>query len=318
MMRAESDPAIAVAGLTKRFGPEAAIEDVTFDVKSGEIFGLIGPDGAGKTTILRLISGVMAPDAGAVIVAGADVVAQPESVRDRVSYMPQRFGLYEDLTVDENIRFFAEVFAVPGRTREERAARLLSASGMMAFRKRLAGQLSGGMKQKLGLACALVHAPRIVLLDEPTTGVDPVSRREFWEILYGLRSQGVTMLISTAYFDEAERCDRLALLDSGRLKYCESPSSLRARMPGALLEVQTADAHAARAVVAGLSGVVSVLMVGEGLHVHADDAAAGPRIAQALDARQVAHGDIHQVTPGVEDLYVALLGSDASRGEASP
>ncbi len=318
MMRAESDPAIAVAGLTKRFGPEAAIEDVTFDVKSGEIFGLIGPDGAGKTTILRLISGVMAPDAGAVIVAGADVVAQPESVRDRVSYMPQRFGLYEDLTVDENIRFFAEVFAVPGRTREERAARLLSASGMMAFRKRLAGQLSGGMKQKLGLACALVHAPRIVLLDEPTTGVDPVSRREFWEILYGLRSQGVTMLISTAYFDEAERCDRLALLDSGRLRYCESPSSLRARMPGALLEVQTADAHAARAVVAGLSGVVSVLMVGEGLHVHADDAAAGPRIAQALDARQVAHGDIHQVTPGVEDLYVALLGSDASRGEASP
>ncbi|HVY83223.1 MAG TPA: ABC transporter ATP-binding protein [Steroidobacteraceae bacterium] len=317
-MRAESDPAIAVAGLTKRFGPEAAIEDVTFDVKSGEIFGLIGPDGAGKTTILRLISGVMAPDAGAVIVAGADVVAQPESVRDRVSYMPQRFGLYEDLTVDENIRFFAEVFAVPGRTREERAARLLSASGMMAFRKRLAGQLSGGMKQKLGLACALVHAPRIVLLDEPTTGVDPVSRREFWEILYGLRSQGVTMLISTAYFDEAERCDRLALLDSGRLRYCESPSSLRARMPGALLEVQTADAHAARAVVAGLSGVVSVLMVGEGLHVHADDAAAGPRIAQALDARQVAHGDIHQVTPGVEDLYVALLGSDASRGEASP
>jgi ABC-2 type transport system ATP-binding protein len=304
--------AVRVSGLTKRFGAVNAVSDLSFDVGRGEIFGLIGPDGAGKTTILRMLAGVMVVDAGAVTVDGVDVVASPENVRDRISYMPQRFGLYEDLTVDENIRFYAEVFGVPRRLREERAARLLAASGMQQFRKRFAGQLSGGMKQKLGLTCSLVHAPRVLLLDEPTTGVDPVSRREFWQILYGLRAQGVTMLISTAYLDEAERCDRLALLHSGTMAYCETPAALRARMPGALIEIATPAARAARDALVGLPGVRSVLMVGDGVHVHVDGAGCAPELARALAAAGIPHAGPREVMPGVEDLFVALLADDAS------
>lgn len=303
-----AEVAVFVSGLSKRFGRVVAVRNVTFEVRRGEIFGLIGPDGAGKTTILRVLSGVMAADSGSVVVDEVDVRAHPEQVRSRISYMPQRFGLYEDLTVDENIRFYADVFEVPRKLRNERAARLLGASGMTEFRRRLAGQLSGGMKQKLGLTCSLVHAPRIVLLDEPTTGVDPVSRREFWQILYGLRAEGVTIIISTAYFDEAERCDRLALLHDGAVRYCESPVELRARMPGALLEIATTAPRAARDVVSGRPGVLSVLMVGDGIHVHVDDAARrGPDIGEALHARSVPFGEIREVTPNVEDLFVALL-----------
>jgi len=311
-MSADRECAILASGLSKRFGAVVAARDVSFEVGRGEIFGLIGPDGAGKTTILRVLSGVMAADSGAVVVDGVDVRSRPDQVRPRISYMPQRFGLYEDLTVDENIRFYAEVFEVPRRLREDRATRLLNASGMAEFRNRLAGELSGGMKQKLGLTCSLVHAPRIVLLDEPTTGVDPVSRREFWQILYGLRAEGVTIVISTAYFDEAERCDRLALLHGGIVRYCETPVALRARMPGALLEIATPAARAARDAVAGRPGVVSALMVGDGIHVHVD---AGPlrssEIGDALRARAVPYGEIREVTPNVEDLFVALLAPEA-------
>jgi ABC-2 type transport system ATP-binding protein len=304
-------PAISVVGLSKRFGTITAISDMSFSVARGEIFGLIGPDGAGKTTVLRVLAGVMAADAGTVAVDGVDVVAYPENVRDRISYMPQRFGLYEDLTVDENIRFYAEVFEVPRRQREERAARLIAASGMAQFRKRLAGQLSGGMKQKLGLTCSLVHAPRIVLLDEPTTGVDPISRREFWQILYGLRTEGVTMVISTAYLDEAERCDRLALLHTGTMRYCETPAALRARMPGALIEITTAAARAARDALGGAPGVQGVLMVGDGLHVHVDSAGRRvPELERALTAKAIGYDAVREVTPSVEDLFVALLGKE--------
>jgi len=304
--------AIDVSGLTKRFGAVVAIRDVTFEVQRGEIFGLIGPDGAGKTSILRVLSGVMAANGGKVVVDGVDVTSHPDDVRPRISYMPQRFGLYEDLTVDENIRFYADVFEIPRRLRDERAARLLAASGMAEFRKRLAGELSGGMKQKLGLTCSLVHAPRIVLLDEPTTGVDPVSRREFWQILYSLRAEGVTIVISTAYFDEAERCDRLALLHTGIVRYCESPVALRARMPGALLEIPTSAARAARDAIAGQPGVYSALMVGDGVHVHVDEAGRrGSELDDALTAHAVPDGVIREVTPNVEDLFVALLAPGA-------
>ncbi len=311
-MSGDGECAILVSGLSKRFGAVLAARDVSFEVGRGEIFGLIGPDGAGKTTILRVLSGVMAADSGTIVVDGVDVRSRPDQVRPRISYMPQRFGLYEDLTVDENIRFYAEVFEVPRRLREDRATRLLGASGMAEFRSRLAGQLSGGMKQKLGLTCSLVHAPRIVLLDEPTTGVDPVSRREFWQILYGLRAQGVTIVISTAYFDEAERCDRLALLHGGIVRYCESPVALRARMPGTLLEIATPAARAARDALAGRPGVVSALMVGDGIHVHVDDASRRiSEIGDALRARAVPYGEIREVTPNVEDLFVALLAPEA-------
>ncbi len=214
---------IAVERLTKRFGATVAVDALGFVIESGEIFGLVGPDGAGKTTVMRMLAGVMRPDEGSITIDGIDVVADPEEVKHHISYMPQRFGLYEDLTVDENIRFYADLFGIGRKLREERVGPLMAASNMEAFRRKRAGQLSGGMKQKLGLVCSLVHAPRVLLLDEPTTGVDPVSRRDFWRILYSLREQGVTLVISTAYLDEAERCTRLALLHDGKLKECDTP-----------------------------------------------------------------------------------------------
>jgi drug efflux transport system ATP-binding protein len=307
------DATVTVSGLTKRFGKVPAIDKLDLEVHQGEIFGLVGPDGAGKTTILRMLAAVMVPDAGSVMVDGVDVVAQPEQVRERISYMPQRFGLYEDLTVDENIRFYADLFAVPRKQREERTARLLAASSMEPFRKRLAGQLSGGMKQKLGLACSLVHAPRILLLDEPTTGVDPLSRREFWQILYGLRSEGVTMLISTAYLDEAERCDRLALLHGGRMLYCDTPAALLSHMPGALVEFTAPAPRNLRDAVRKCPGVLSALLIGNGVHVHIDAASRLSDLETSLHNASIVYDGARIVTPSIEDLFVALLGGEDNK-----
>ena len=225
-----SAPAVRAEGLLKRFPGVTAVDHLNLEVHPGEIFGLVGPDGAGKTTTMRMLAGVLSPDEGSATIAGFDVVRDPEGVKNHISYMSQRFGLYEDLTVDENIRFYADLFGLGRREREEHAARLLKAAGMAEFRDRMAGKLSGGMKQKLGLTCALIHHPRVLLLDEPTTGVDPVSRRDFWQILYSLLRENVTILISTAYLDEAERCSRLALLFKGRVMLCDSPDELKRRM----------------------------------------------------------------------------------------
>jgi ABC-2 type transport system ATP-binding protein len=307
---AAGEPAITVQALTKRFATVTAVDGVTFDVERGEIFGLVGPDGAGKTAIIRMLAGVMRPNGGSISVDGIDVVANPETAKRHLSYMPQRFGLYEDLTVDENIRFYADLFEIPQALQVQRTQPLLEASSMTAFRGRLAGQLSGGMKQKLGLICALVHTPRILLLDEPTTGVDPVSRRDFWRILFGLRETGVTIFISTAYLDEAERCTRLALLHEGHLRYCDTPQALKARMPGTLLTISSVAARAARDAVGGLAGVSSVLLVGDGVHVVVDDRDRRlPELRAALDATRVPYGEIAVATPSVEDLFVALLGN---------
>ncbi len=228
--------AIAVSELTKRFGGLTAVDRLTFDVHAGEIFGLVGPDGGGKTTTLRILAGVMSADGGSAAIAGHDVVRAPESAKRDLSYMSQRFGLYDDLTVDENIRFYADLFGLSRRERVERAAALLAGAGLDGVGNRLAGQLSGGMKQKLGLVCALMHTPRVLLLDEPTNGVDPVSRRDFWRLLYELLSQGVAILIATSYLDEAERCHRVGLLHRGQMLFCDRPDVLKARRPDASME----------------------------------------------------------------------------------
>lgn len=307
-MSGPSDAAVEVSGLTKRFGALTAVDRLSFSVPPGEIFGLVGPDGAGKTTAMRMFASVMRPDEGSIVIDGVDVLAHPERTKRHVSYMPQRFGLYEDLTVEENIRFYADLFEVPRKLWEARAEALLAASDMSRFRKRLAGQLSGGMKQKLGLTCALVHTPRVLLLDEPTTGVDPISRREFWQILYSLRAEGVAMLISTAYLDEAERCDRLALLHRGTMMYCDTPAGLKGHMPGAMLEVISPEPRRARDALLPLPGVQGVLLVGNGAHVHVDDAQRRmPQIEQALSAVGVKAMGIAEVAPTIEDLFVALL-----------
>jgi ABC-2 type transport system ATP-binding protein len=296
---------IEVRGLVKSFAGLVAVDHLTFSVRRGEIFGLVGPDGAGKTTTMRMLAGILAPNSGSVSVAGCDVVANPEGVKTRISYMPQRFGLYEDLTVDENLRFYADLFGVTRKAREERALPLLGACGMSQFRSRLAGNLSGGMKQKLGLVCALIHTPRVLLLDEPTNGVDPVSRREFWAMLYALLGQGVTILNSTAYLDEAERCHRLALLHNGRLLFCDEPERLKAQMPGAVLSITSPAGRRLRDELRGAPGVTGTVLVGDAIHVFVDD---GTRrlgeIRARLDAEGVEYGELVQVPPSIEDLFV--------------
>ena len=307
-MSGAAAPFVRVEALTKRFAAVTAVDHLSFDVGRGEIFGLVGPDGAGKTTTMRMLAGVMQPSEGSIAIEGVDVVAQPERAKEHVSYMPQRFGLYEDLTVDENIRFYADLFGIAPALREERANRYLKASGMQEFRRRLAGQLSGGMKQKLGLTCSLIHTPHTLLLDEPTTGVDPVSRREFWQILYSLREEGVTILISTSYLDEAERCNRLALLHKGSLMHCDTPRALKKLLPGALIAILSPAARAARDALAGREGLSSVVLVGDGVHVIADDAARRiPEIKQALAAAGIACEHIAEATPTIEDLFAGLL-----------
>jgi len=300
---------IEVKGLTKRFPGVTAVDRLTFHAAPGEIFGLVGPDGAGKTTTLRMLAGVMSPDEGSATIAAWDVVADPEGAKHYLSYMPQRFGLYEDLTVDENIRFYADLFGVRAKEREERASRLLAASGMSQFRGRLAGNLSGGMKQKLGLSCALIHTPRVVLLDEPTTGVDPVSRRDFWRILYQLLAEGVTILTSTAYLDEAERCHRVALMHEGRLLFCETPARLKARMPeGSVVNVTAPDPRAARNALAQADGVRGMMLAGDRVHVGVDDGARRiPELRARLEAARVPFDEIGLIQPTIEDVFVAAV-----------
>ncbi len=306
-----NDITIRAKGLTKSFGPARTVRDVDFAISRGEIFGLVGPDGAGKTTIMRMLAGVLRPDAGEIVIDGVDVGANPEVAKLRLSYMPQRFGLYEDLTVAENIFVYGELCAVPRSERIARSGELLEAAGLLPFRRRLAGQLSGGMKQKLGLVCALIHTPRVLLLDEPTTGVDPVSRREFWAILYNLRESGVTILLSTAYMDEAERCSRLALLHNGEVRYCDTPMRLKQAMPGALLAIVSSDPRSLRETVAGRPGVLGFLLMGDRLHVRVDDPARRiPELRMILAEHGVA-ADIRAAEPGIEDVFVALLGETA-------
>jgi ABC-2 type transport system ATP-binding protein len=313
MSGADAEFAVSVRGLARRFGPVAAVNGVDFAVRPGEIFGLVGPDGAGKSTIMRMLAGVMRPDAGDIRLQGIDVAADPERAKSYLSYMPQRFGLYEDLTVAENIFFYATLFAVSGKDRRQRSEELLAAAGLLPFRRRLAGQLSGGMKQKLGLVCALIHTPRVLLLDEPTTGVDPVSRRDFWGILYGLREHGVTILLSTAYMDEAERCSRLALLHAGTIRYCDTPAGLKRAMPGALLAVTTPRPRDAHAALEGAPGVLGRLLMGDRVNVRVDDAERRlPELRAWLAARGFAEAEIAQIEPGIEDVFVALVGSGGS------
>jgi ABC-2 type transport system ATP-binding protein len=305
--------AIVAERLTKSFPGVRAVESLSFDVCAGEIFGLVGPDGAGKTTTLRMLAGIMPPDAGKAMVAGFNVVRDPEGAKHALSYMPQRFGLYEDLTVDENIRFSADLFGVKRAERTARCTQLLDAAGMSEFRKRLAGKLSGGMKQKLGLVCALIHRPKVILLDEPTTGVDPVSRRDFWRILYELAAEGVAILTSTAYLDEAERCHRVALLHQGKLLFCDTPAHLKAAMGKSVLSITAPEPRALRSCLEDVDGLSSLVLTGDGLHVVVDDAARRiPEFEALLKRANVSFDAVQQVAPTIEDLFVDAVESGGS------
>jgi ABC-2 type transport system ATP-binding protein len=313
MMANFVQPAIVAKELTKGFPGVLAVDRLSFEVSAGEIFGLVGPDGAGKTTTLRMLAGVLPPDSGAAIVADADVVRHPEAAKHSLSYMPQRFGLYEDLTVDENIRFYADLFGAKRAEREQRATQLLGAAGMSEFRKRLAGKLSGGMKQKLGLVCALIHRPKVILLDEPTTGVDPVSRRDFWRILYELISEGVAILTSTAYLDEAERCHRVALLHQGKLLFCDTPANLKAKLGKAVVSMTSSQPRRLRAALEGADGISSLMLTGDGIHVVVDDRRRIAEFENLLRSAKIPLETIQQVTPTIEDLFVDAVSAGADR-----
>jgi ABC-2 type transport system ATP-binding protein len=307
-------PTIVVSDLTKRFGDLLAVDRLSFQVEPGEIFGLVGPDGAGKTTSLRMLAGVLTPTNGAIEVAGCDVRQYPEKAKHFLSYMPQRFGLYEELTVDENIRFYADLFGVSKRERDNQSDRLLAAAAMTEFRRRHAGKLSGGMKQKLGLICALIHTPRVVLLDEPTTGVDPVSRRDFWKILYQLALEGVTILTSTAYLDEAERCHRVALLREGKLLFCDTPANLKANLQKSVVAVLSTDPRRVRGVMENAEGVSSLVLRGDGVHLLVDDARRRiPEIRSILTHNSAPFDDIALTMPSIEDLFVETVTSGGGK-----
>ena len=307
--------AIRTYKLTKLFGDNQAVSELTFGVEAGEIFGLVGPDGAGKTTTMRMLASIMDPSSGKAWVCGRDVAGEAERVKEEIGYMSQLFGLYPDLSVMENIDFYCDIYGVPSRHRRERVDRLLEFSNLADFKKRLAGNLSGGMKQKLGLVCALVHTPKVLLLDEPTNGVDPVSRRDFWRILYQLLRQKVTIVISTAYLDEAERCNRLALLDKGRIIGLGTPDEIKRMMRGAIIEVRSGRPREAAGVLRGLLGADCVGLFGDRVHVVTrDGGATHEKIQAALAQAGLDVAAIRPVEPSLEDVFVSVI-AGRRRGE---
>jgi drug efflux transport system ATP-binding protein len=304
-------PVVWFDRVAKRYGPTPALRGLSLSIERGEMFGLIGPDGAGKTTTIRLMCGLIHADAGEVRVLGLDPVRDHRRLTASVGYLSQRFSLYGDLSIDENIAFFAEIHGV--RDFRSRRDRLLDITQLTPFRTRLADQLSGGMKQKLALACTLVHEPRLIVLDEPTTGVDPVSRREFWKLLSEFLSQGITIVMATPYLDEAERCSRVALLHQGGLLALDQPGALRDTLPGALFEVIVADHRRAPDILERLPGVSDVQMFGERAHVRLarPDDGAGADAADALAGLARASGlavtSVRPIATSLEDVFIARL-----------
>jgi ABC-2 type transport system ATP-binding protein len=303
-----AEPAIRAEGLSKRFGSLVAVDNLSLTVAPGEAFALVGPDGAGKTTTIRLLCGIMDPDGGRAEVLGFDTVKEAEPLKEQIGYMPQRFGLYDDLTVAENIAFYADIYRVSRSERQTRVPELLAFSNLAPFQTRLAANLSGGMRQKLGLVCALIHTPRLLILDEPTFGVDPVSRREFWQILYELLHTGMTIFLSTAYMDEAERAHRVGLMHRGRLLVADTPGAIKATFEGELLEVRADDLRAARKILTALPEVRQVLAMGDRLMITAArrEEALAPMTA-ALEAGGVGGVRIAPAEPALEELFVQIV-----------
>ena len=298
---------ISIKSLTKQFKNTVAVHNLSLEIAEGEVFGLIGPDGAGKTTTLRVISTAMAPTAGQVRVNNLDVVQHAEEVKKLIGYMPQRFALYPDLTVIENMNFFADLFGAPRAERAALIARLLGFSRLAEFQTRLARNLSGGMQKKLALAATLMHTPRVLLLDEPTTGVDPVSRREFWDLVTEVHLQGVTILISTPYLDEAERCNRVGLMYRGQLVACDDPRKLRDELRAVVFEAQSEQALPARKLIEQSEGVLTVSTHGDLLRLLVDRAERAATLQAAWQANGIAVSDLRVVKPRLEDAFVLMI-----------
>ncbi|HET6637546.1 MAG TPA: ABC transporter ATP-binding protein [Gemmatimonadota bacterium] len=307
----DAAPAIEARGLTRAFAGVPAVEDLSFDVHGGELFGLVGPDGAGKTTTLRMLAGVLRPSGGDALVLGASVARDPEAMKPRIAYMPQRFGLYGDLTVRENLDFYADLHGLrKGAEREARIERLYRFSALEPFAGRLAGKLSGGMKQKLALSCALIHRPRLLLLDEPTFGVDPISRRDLWIILQEMLAEGITILLSTSYLDEAERCDRVALLDGGKIVALDAPRALQAGLEGRAFEIRAASPRAALRTLRERPETRRVALFGESVHVTLREPASRlpAEVLRAVESAGTGVESVEALRPSLEDVFLELTG----------
>jgi len=299
---------IETHNLTKQFKNVTAVDGLNLSIQRGEIFGLLGPDGAGKTTTIRMLCAIMDPSEGSASVAGFDTVKEPEEIKKRIGYMAQQFSLYGDLTVLENLVFFADIFQVGRQEREERIARLLEFARLTEFQKRRAAHLSGGMQKKLALACTLIHQPEVIFRDEPTTGVDPVSRREFWDILTELHLDGVTLFVSTPYMDEAERCSRVALMFEGSVIVCDAPAHIKGLVEGELLELRPDRLREASRVIENLPGVLEVQTYGDLLHIFVDDAAQrASSIQGALSSAGITVRGLRQTHPRMEEAFISLI-----------
>ncbi len=300
--------AVTARDLTRHFGDFVAVDGVTFQVRSGEIFGFLGPNGAGKTTTIKMLAGLLPPTSGGGRVAGLDVATERRAIKRRIGYMSQAFSLYADLTVDENIRFFARLYGVPGSRRRERADWVVEMAGLTEHRGRLTGELPLGWKQRLALGCAVLHEPPILFLDEPTSGVDPIARRAFWDLIHELGDGGTTVFVTTHYMEEAEYCHRLALMNRGRLIALNTAAGLRADMKLPLFEVRAE--HPSRAVQAldDTSGIVDAAMYGRSLHVTTDSVeGADDRIRSHLARADIEVTSVKPIKPSLEDVFVALV-----------
>jgi ABC-2 type transport system ATP-binding protein len=315
---ATAAPAIRASGLRRSFGDTIAVADLDLEVGEGAVFGLLGPDGAGKSTLIRMLATVLRPDGGEASVFGHSVQTESALVTPRIGYMSQRFSMYPDLSVAENMDFFATIRGVSRADRRTRSASLLEGMGLSEFTKRQAQHLSGGMKQKLMLATTLMHEPDLLLLDEPTTGVDPVSRREFWRILAGLHRAGKTVLVATPYMDEAERCTQIAFLDQGRIKQFGTPDEIKAQVPGRLVEVSATQPRAALAAVQAVPGVESAHLLGDVVRVLWSGAAEPEQaLGAALAAAGVDGAGTREVAPDMETVFAYLADPSSGSGPSS-
>ena len=305
---------VVAENLTKIFGEKKAVDQLNLTVNKGEIFGLVGPDGAGKTTTLRMLVSILEPSHGNAWVCGHHTVKDAERIKEKIGYMSQTFGLYQDLSVAENLQFYSDIYCVPKKKQKQRMEELLDATGLAPFKKRLAGRLSGGMKQKLALCCALVHKPEVLFLDEPTNGVDPVSRRDFWRILYTLLSEGVTIIFSTAYLDEAERCSHIALLHEGKLLAEGTPQEVKGLFKKSILEVTTSSSRNAVEILRK-EGFENLSIFGEKVHIFTESpkqaAAKAREILQASGEEIVS---VKAIEPSLEDVFLSVL---TEKGDSS-
>jgi ABC-2 type transport system ATP-binding protein len=309
------DPVIETSGLTRDFGPIRAVDGLDLVVGAGEMFVLVGPDGAGKTTTIRMFCGILAPTSGKVRILGRDLVNEAATIKNDIGYLSQRFSLYGDLTVDENIEFFAEIHKV--RDYKKRRGELLEFTRLEPFRKRLAERLSGGMKQKLALACTLIHTPRLLLLDEPTTGVDPVSRRDFWKILSNLLRTGITIFMSTPYLDEAERSSRVGLMNNGRLVAADTPQAVKRLMKGEVVEVICGEIRRAFDLLKGWPGAGEVQIFGDRLNLAIDNAERDfPAVEARLRGAGIEVSDWRKIPPSLENVFISVT-RDPKNGERS-